>query len=79
MKLLQCGQQVLAQQEDPMEKTLERTDERNQLARIFEWLTESFERAQMRDHDRYVATAGNPREVSQRLHRIERGEENFHA
>jgi hypothetical protein len=62
-----------------MEKTLERTDERNQLARLFEWLTESFERAQMRDHDRYVAAAGNPREASQRLHRIEQGEESFHA
>lgn len=62
-----------------MERTLERTDERNQLTRLVEWLTESFERAQMRDHDRYVAAAANPREVSQRLHRIEQGEESFHA
>jgi hypothetical protein len=62
-----------------MEKTLERTDERNQLTRFFEWLTEAFERAQTRDHDRYVAAASNPREASQRLHRIELGEESFHA
>jgi hypothetical protein len=62
-----------------MERTLERTDERNQLTRLFEWLTEAFERAQMRDHDRYVAAAGNPREVSQRLHRIEQGDAAFHA
>jgi hypothetical protein len=33
----------------------------------------------MRDHDRYVAAAGNRREASQRLHRIEQGEEAFHA
>jgi hypothetical protein len=33
----------------------------------------------MRDHDRYVAAASNPRDVSQRLHRIEQGEESFHA
>jgi hypothetical protein len=62
-----------------MERVLERTDERNQLARLFEWLAEGFERAQMRDHDRYVAAASNPREASQRLHRIEQGEESFHA
>ena len=61
-----------------MERTLQRTDERNQLSRFFEWLTEAFERAQMRDHDRYVSAASNPREVSQRLHRIEQGEESFH-
>lgn len=62
-----------------MERTLQRTDERNQLSRFFEWLTEAFERAQMRDHDRYVSAASNPREVSQRLHRIEQGEDSFHA
>lgn len=72
MTLLQCRRIT-------MEKTLERTDERNQLTRLVEWLTESFERAQMRDHDRYVSEAANPREVSQRLHRIEHGEESFHA
>jgi hypothetical protein len=72
MGMLQCRRFTML-------KTLERTDGRNQLARLVEWLTESFERAQMRDHDRYVAGAANPREVSQRLHRIEQGEESFHA
>ena len=72
MMLLQCRRIT-------MEKTLERTDGRNQLTRLVEWLTESFERAQMRDHDRYLAEAANPREVSQRLHRIEQGAESFHA
>ena len=62
-----------------MEKTLQRNDERNQLTRFFEWLTEAFERAQMRDHDRYVAGANNPREASQRLHRIEQGTQGFYV
>ena len=62
-----------------MERVLQRTDERNQLSRFIEWLTEAFERAQMRDHDRYVSVASNAREASQRLHRIEQGEESFHA
>lgn len=62
-----------------MEKTLQRTDERNQLTRFFEWLTEAFERAQMRDHDRYVAEARNPREVPQRVHQIEQGIQAFHV
>jgi hypothetical protein len=62
-----------------MERILERTDERNQLTRFFEWLTEAFERAQVRDHDRYVAAASNTRDASQRLHRIEQREEAFHA
>ena len=62
-----------------MERVLQRTDERNQLSRFFEWLTEAFERGQMRDHDRYVGAASNPREASQRLHKIEQGEDSFHA
>ena len=62
-----------------MEKSLGHTKQQNLLTRFVEWLTESLERAQMRDHDRYVAAASNPREVSQRLHRIEQGEESFHA
>jgi hypothetical protein len=62
-----------------MEKSLGHTKQQNPLTRFVEWLTESFERAQMRDHDRYVASASNPRDVSQRLHRIEKGEESFHA
>ncbi len=43
-----------------MERILQRTDERNQLSRFFEWLTEAYERAQMRDHDRYVSAAKQP-------------------
>ena len=62
-----------------MNKTLERTEERNQLTRLVDWLTEVLERAQMREHDRYVAEAGNPREASQRLHRIEQGIQAFHV
>ncbi len=62
-----------------MEKTLERTDARSQLTRLVDWLTEALERAQMREHDRYVAEAGNPREASQRLHRLERGVQAFHV
>ena len=61
-----------------MERILQKTDERNQLTRFFEWLTETFERAQMRDHDRYVSAATNPREASQRVHQIEQGVGNFH-
>jgi hypothetical protein len=55
-----------------------RTDAPGWLARLANWLTECFERAQVRDHDRVLASARNPREVSQRLHRIERGEDSFH-
>lgn len=61
-----------------MERILQRTDERNQLSQFFEWLMEAYERAQMRDHDRYVSTAENPREASQRVHQIEQGV-SFHA
>jgi hypothetical protein len=39
--------------------------------RIAEWLTEALERAQARDRDRYVSQSLNPREVSQRIHRLE--------
>lgn len=56
-----------------MQRTLERTDKRNVLVRFMEWLIEAQERAQMRDHDSYVSAASNPREASQRLHRIEQG------
>ncbi len=55
------------------------TTERSQMARFFDWLNETFERQRMRDHDRYVSSASNPRELSQRLHRIENGEDSFHA
>ena len=40
--------------------------------RIIDWLTEALERAQARDRDRYVEQSVNPREVSQRIHRLER-------
>ena len=62
-----------------MERTLERTEGRSLMARFAEWLSEGLERAQMRDHDRYVSAARNPREVSQRLHQIEQGADSFHA
>jgi hypothetical protein len=76
--MLQRTQTARRVERTTMERTLQRTDERTPLARFFEWLTEAFERAQMRDHDRYVSAASNPRELSQRLHRIEQGEESFH-
>lgn len=56
-----------------------RNPQRSQMARFFDWLNETFERQRMRDHDRYVSNAANPRDLSQRLHRIENGEESFHA
>jgi hypothetical protein len=67
------------QQEGPMEKTLKGSKERNRVNRFFEWLAEAYERAQMRDHDDYVAAASNPREASQRLHHIEQGVGAFHV
>ena len=70
-----CRQKVSSE----MEKVLQRTDERNQLAVFFNWLSDTFERASVRDHDRYVAGATNAREASQRLHEIERGVPSFHA
>lgn len=39
--------------------------------RIIDWLTEALERAQARDRDRYVEQSLNPREASQRIHRLE--------
>lgn len=39
--------------------------------RLVEWLTEALERAQTHDRDRYVEQSLNPREASQRIHRIE--------
>lgn len=39
--------------------------------RIVERLWEALERAQADDRDRYVAQSLNPREVSQRIHRLE--------
>lgn len=62
-----------------MEKVLQRTDERNQLTVLMDWLTDAFERASVRDHDRYLAGASNTREASQRLHEIEHGVPSFHA
>ena len=39
--------------------------------RLVEWLTEALERAQAHDRDRYVEQSRNPREASQRIHRLE--------
>jgi hypothetical protein len=39
--------------------------------RIIDWLTEALERAQAHDRDRYVEQSLNPREASQRIHRLE--------
>lgn len=39
--------------------------------RVVDRLTEALERAQARDRDRYVEQSLNPREVSQRIHRLE--------
>jgi hypothetical protein len=38
---------------------------------LIDSLTEALERAEMQDHDAYVARASNEREVSQRIHRLE--------
>ena len=62
-----------------MEKILQRTDERNQLTVFVAWIVEALERAAVREHDRYVAQASNPRELSQRLHHIQQGMPAFHA
>lgn len=62
-----------------MEKVLQRTDERNQLTVFVAWIVEALERAAVREHDRYVAQASNPRELSQRLHQIQQGMPAFHA
>ena len=39
--------------------------------RAIDWLTEALERAQAHDRDRYVEQSLNPREASQRIHRLE--------
>lgn len=41
------------------------------LQRLVEWLMEALERAQTHDRDRYVEQSLNPREASQRIHRLE--------
>lgn len=41
------------------------------IQRIVDWLTEALERAQAHDRDRYVELSLNPREASQRIHRLE--------
>lgn len=47
--------------------------------RLVDWLTEALERAQARDRDRYVGQSSNPREASQRIHRLEHGSEALHG
>ena len=39
--------------------------------KFIDWLWEALERAQQHDRDRFVEHALNPREVSQRIHRLE--------
>ena len=41
------------------------------IQRIVDWLTEALERAQAHERDRYVEQSLNPREASQRIHRLE--------
>ena len=65
--------------EGKMMNRIHRIEHRGLLRRFGDWLTESFERAQVRDHDQYVSSARNPREASQRLHCIEQGAESLHA
>jgi hypothetical protein len=47
------------------------SNESGLLQRIIDWLTEALERAQAHDRDRYVEQSLNPREASQRIHRLE--------
>lgn len=47
------------------------SNESGLLQRIVDWLTEALERAQAHDRDRYVEQSLNPREASQRIHRLE--------
>ena len=49
------------------------------MRRLGDWLVECIERAQIRDHDRYLASARNPREASQWLHLIQQGGGAFHV
>lgn len=79
MMLLQCIERRPSGTAAKEEIMSAPTTERSQLARLFDWLNETFERQRMHDHDRYVSSASNPRELSQRLHRIENGEDSFHA
>ncbi len=41
------------------------------LQRFIDWLWEALERAQQHDRDRFVEGARNPRDASQRIHRLE--------
>jgi hypothetical protein len=49
------------------------------IQRIVEWFGEALERAQAHDRDRYVEQALNPREVSQRIHRLEHATDGLQA
>ena len=48
------------------------SNETGLVQRMIDWLTEALERAQAHDRDRYVEQSVNPREASQRIHRLER-------
>jgi hypothetical protein len=45
------------------------------LRRLADWWYAALERAQARERDTFVAQAGNAREVSQRIHRLEQAHE----
>lgn len=62
-----------------MGRILQPTVERSQLAIFFTWLDDVFERAAVRDHDRFLAGATSAREASRRLHEIEQGVPSFHV
>ena len=47
------------------------SNESGLVRRIVDWLTEALERAQAHDRDLYVEQSMNPREASQRIHRLE--------
>ena len=49
------------------------------LQRVVEWLGEALERAQAHDRDRYVEQSLNPREASQRIHRLEHATDGLQA
>jgi hypothetical protein len=47
------------------------SNENGLFQQIVDWLTEALERAQAHDRDRFVEQSLNPREASQRIHRLE--------
>lgn len=52
---------------------------RELVKRTFDRLWEALERAQAHDRDRFVEQSLNPREVSQRIHRLEHASDGLQA